>query len=162
MATSSESIKTISIVSLLGLLMFSVVWLFASGAVVSIPPHSLRTDLLEIGRPIQAIAIDTEAGRRPNITASVPGTGPVAPEALVAFARPVAAVVQQLTQPIPAVDAPSDGDPLATRPKASSAKRGEGKAKAVQPRSKAKGQESKDRFPPGLSKQIKAQGKKKA
>lgn len=120
MATSNETVKTISIVSLMGLLVFSVVWMFASGAVVSIPPHSLGSDLLEIGRPIQAVAVDIESGvRRRTTAASASESGPVVPEVLVAVARPVARTVEQLTQPIAAVQTRSSGDPAASSSKAS-------------------------------------------
>lgn len=159
MASSSETIKTISIASLLGLLMFSVVWIFASSAVVSIPPHSLKSDLLEIGRPIQAVAIDIESGeRRPPTAAQVSEPGPVAPQVLVAVARPVARAVGQLTQPIAAVQA-SNGGPVGNTPKASRSKK-EGPGAQEQSR-KAKGQSRKDLRPPELSKQGKP-GKMKA
>lgn len=165
MATSSEIIKTTSIVSLLGLLMFSFIWMFVSGAVVSMPPHSLRSHLLEMGRPIQAVAIDLDADvGEPNHGVSAPGLGSAAPRALVAAARPVAVAIQQLTQPVPAVPATLDPevsykDAAKKEPRAVAGSKGDG-PQARSGESKRRAQAKEDRTPPHQAKSKSKESKK--
>ena len=104
MTNSGSRVQALPMASMLALIVFTTVWGFASSAVFTVQPHSLRNHLLEIGKPIQAVAIpaniapDLLAGHTTVETTAESLSRPRS--TIEALSAPVAALVEQLKDPL--------------------------------------------------------------
>ena len=104
MTNVRAGMKTLPMASMLGLIIFTTVWGFASSAVFTVQPHSLRNHLLEIGKAIQAVAVPPNIAPEALIGEPAIGSANASQQTIrstiASISAPVTAIVEQLKDPL--------------------------------------------------------------